>query len=92
MLKTSLLGASVILLTACASNPPAAPRNATTRAESHSGFPGACVNKSDPRLPSATDACAGFGHSISSDALKSTGGSTTQDALRLLDPTVTVHP
>jgi hypothetical protein len=92
MLKTSLLGASLILLAACASNPPTAPRNATARAENRAGSAGACVNKSDTRLPSATDLCAGAGHSFSSDALKSTGGATTADALRLLDPTVTVHP
>jgi hypothetical protein len=92
MLKTSLLGASLILFfAACASNPPAAPRNATAQADSSSGSPSGCVNKTATRLPSSTDECAGFGNSHGSDAIKSTGEPRAQDALRLLDPTVTVH-
>jgi hypothetical protein len=91
MLKTSLLGASLIVLAACASNPPAAPRNATARADSSSGSPTGCVNKTASRLASSSDDCAGFGNSHSSDAIKSTGQPRAQDALRLLDPTVTVH-
>jgi len=91
MLKISLLGASLIVLAACASNPPAAPRNATARADSSSGSPTGCVNKTASRLASSADDCAGFGNSHSSDAIKSTGQPRAQDALRLLDPTVTVH-
>ena len=91
MLKTSLLGASLILLAACASHPPAAPRNATARADSSSGSPAGCVNKTATRLSSSTDDCAGFGSSHSSEAIKSTGQPRVQDALHLLDPTVTVH-
>ena len=91
MLKTSLLGASLILFAACASNPPAAPRNATARADSSSGSPTGCVNKTATRLQTSTDECAGFGNSHGSDAIKSTGEPRAQDALRLLDPTVTVQ-
>jgi hypothetical protein len=92
MLKTSLLGAGVIILAACASNPAAAPRTATASAQGSSGPRAGCLNKSATRLPSPMEDCTAFGHSLSADALKSTGGPTTQDALRLLDPTVTVHP
>ena len=90
MLKTSLLGASLIVLAACASNPPQAPRNATARAASSSGSPAGCVNKTATRLPTTPTDCAGFGNSHSDEAIKSTGQVQAQDALRMLDPTVTV--
>jgi hypothetical protein len=40
-------------------------------------------------LPTTPDDCAGFGSSHSEDAIKSTGQVQAQDALRLLDPSVT---
>jgi hypothetical protein len=89
MLKMSLLGVCVILLAACASNPPAAPRTAAARAAS-SGSPPGCVNKTATRLPTTPADCAGFGNSHSNDALKSTGQVQAQDALRMLDTSVTV--
>ena len=91
MLKTSLLAACLMVCAACASNPPAAPRTATARAASSSGSPLGCVNKTGTRLPTSPHDCAGFGNSYSTDALKSTGQAQAADALRLLDPSVTVH-
>jgi hypothetical protein len=91
MLKTSLLGACLIALAAaCASNPPAAPRTATAKTEASSGSPLGCVNKTATRLPTSPSECAGFGNSHSQDAIKSTGQVQAQDALRMLDPSVTV--
>jgi hypothetical protein len=90
MLKTSLLGTCLVVLAACASNPPAAPRNATAKAASSSGSPVGCVNKTATRLPTSPSECAGFGNSHSGEAIKSTGQVEAQDALRLLDPTVSV--
>ena len=93
MLKTSLLAAWLIVLaSACASNPTAATRHATANAASSSGSPAGCVNKTATRLPTSPDECAGFGNSHSSDALKSTGQPQAGEALRLLDPSITVHP
>jgi hypothetical protein len=93
MLKTSLLAACLIVIAgACASNPTTATRHATANAASNSGSPAGCVNKTATRLPTSPDECAGFGNSHSSDALKSTGKPQAGDALRLLDPSVTVHP
>ena len=89
MLKTSFLCACLIVLAACASNPPAAPRNATANAASNSGSPVGCVNKTATRLPTSPQDCAGFGNSHSDTALKSTGQVQAQEALRMLDPTVT---
>jgi len=91
MLKTSLLAACLMICAACASNPPAAPRTATARAASSSGSPLGCVNKTGTRLPTSPDECAGFGNSYSTDAIKGTGQAQAGDALRLLDPSVTVH-
>jgi hypothetical protein len=91
MLKTSILGACLIVLAACASNPPAAPRNATAKAASSSGSPLGCVNKTATRLPTSPDECAGFGMSHSDDALKSTGQPRAEDSLRMLDTSVTVN-
>jgi hypothetical protein len=90
MLKMSLLGVCVIVLAACASNPPAAPRNATARAASSSGSPPGCVNKTATRLPTTPADCAGFGNSHSDEAIKSTGQVQAEEALRMLDPSVTV--
>ncbi|MBV8146090.1 MAG: hypothetical protein JO184_13895 [Gammaproteobacteria bacterium] len=91
MLKTSLLATCLIALAACAGNPPAAPRNATANAANSSGSPLGCVNKTATRLPTSQDECAGFGNSHSDEAIKSTGQPQAQNALRLLDPTVSVH-
>jgi hypothetical protein len=88
MLKTSLLGACLIALAACASNPPAAPRSATARAATSSGSPVGCVNKTATRLPTTPADCAGFGNSHSDEAIKSTGQTQAQEALRMLDPAV----
>jgi hypothetical protein len=91
MLKTSLLALGLIALaSACASNPPAE-RHATANAASHSGSPPGCVNKTATRIPTSPQDCAGFGNSYPADALKSTGQPQAADALRMLDPTVTVH-
>ena len=92
MLKTSLVALCLIAPAgACASNPPAE-RHATANAASQSGSPVGCVNKTASRIPASPGDCAGFGNSYSSEALKSTGQPQAGEALRMLDPTVTVHP
>jgi hypothetical protein len=88
MLKTSLLGACLIVLAACASNPPQAPRLSTAKAASNSGSPLGCVNKTATRLPTDPTDCAGFGNSHSDTAIKSTGQVDAAEALRMLNPTV----
>ena len=73
MLKTSLLGACLIVLAAaCASTPPPAPRTAAAQAAGSSGSPLGCVNKTATRLPTGPDQCAGFGSTHSADAIRST--------------------
>jgi hypothetical protein len=90
MLKSSLLATCLMVLAACASHPPAAPRHATAKADSSSGSPLGCVNKTATLLPTSPDECAGFGNSHSENAIKSTGQVQAQDALRMLDSTVYV--
>ena len=92
MLKTSLLATCLIALAACASNPPAAQRNATAKAASSPASPLGCVNKTATRLPTSPDDCAGLGNSHSSDAFKSTGQPQALGALRMLDTSVVAHP
>jgi hypothetical protein len=89
MLKRSLLGACLLVLAACASNPPA-PRTATAKAASSSGSPVGCVNKTATRLPTSPEDCAGFGNSHSENAIRDTGQVHAQEALKMLDTAVTI--
>ena len=93
MLKTSLIALFLTALAAgCAGNPPSASRQATAHAATNSGSPVGCVNKTATRLPTSREDCAGFGNSHPADAIRSTGQPQAQEALRMLDPPVTVHP
>ena len=50
-----------------------------------------CAPQPDSRLPASERKCPEFGHSWSSQDIQRTGATTVGDALRLLDPTLTVH-
>jgi hypothetical protein len=50
-----------------------------------------CAPQSDSRLPASDRKCPEFGHSWTSQDIQRTGATTVGDALRLLDPTLTVH-
>jgi hypothetical protein len=49
-----------------------------------------CVNQSGSLIPQTRAACTGLGHSYSRADIDRTGATTVGDALRLLDPTITV--
>ncbi|MHB8475697.1 MAG: hypothetical protein ACYDBZ_05355 [Steroidobacteraceae bacterium] len=51
----------------------------------------ACLNHTASRIPDSTGGCSASGRSYSSEDIQSTGSPTADEALRLLDPTVTVH-
>jgi hypothetical protein len=53
--------------------------------------PNLCTPGSDSRLPASDRICPEFGHSWTSQDIQRTGATTVGDALRLLDPTLTVH-
>lgn len=52
--------------------------------------PAGCVNQSGSLIPQARGACAGLGHTYSRADIDHTGATTVGEALRLLDPTITV--
>jgi hypothetical protein len=88
-LRTTSAVAAVLLLAACAANtagvkPGSAASNATVQDP-------ACVSQTSSRPAGTAKNCAAFGRSYSSDDITRTGATTTGDALRLLDPAITVH-
>jgi len=86
-LKNSLAGAAVILtLAACAASPPL-PGSATAAAKPPVG----CVSDTATHLPVKPNACAGVGGTYTRQDLDRTGQVDTRDALRALDPSLTVH-
>jgi hypothetical protein len=51
----------------------------------------ACLNHTASRIPESAGGCSAIGRSYSSEDIQRTGSVTADEALRLLDPTVTVH-
>jgi len=49
-----------------------------------------CVNQTASRIPQSGAACLGPGHTYSRADIDHTGATTVGEALRLLDPTITV--
>ena len=85
MLKSLALGVCVALsLAACATT---APSPATTTAKA---VPLGCVSTTATRIPAKDDQCAGFGSTYTQDDLYRTGQTTPGQALRMLDPALTV--
>jgi hypothetical protein len=85
MLKTLVPAACLVLsLAACA---PAPTRPST---QTMASSPPGCVNTAS-RIDNKNDDCAGFGQSYTQQDIQRTGGADTGQALRLLDPTLTVH-
>lgn len=91
MLNRLLIGASLALcLAACASTAPG-PGAATPKAATADAPPAGCVADTATRiLPSKPD-CAASGRSYTQEDLQRTGSADTAQALRLIDPTVTVR-
>jgi hypothetical protein len=80
------IAASLVLIASIAMSaeaPPQAPKPAAR--------PHLCATQADSRLPASDRKCPEFGHSWSSQDIQHTGATTVGDALRLLDPTLTVH-
>jgi len=80
--------ATLLVLAACA---------ATTGVKPNAAVPGpvadnpACLNHTASRIPDSAGGCWAFGRSYSNEDIQRTGSPTADEALRLLDPTVTVH-
>jgi hypothetical protein len=88
MMKSLIVGAALALaLGACATTPqPQSPPTASAKKP-----PAGCVGDTATRLPVRPGECAGFGSTYTKGDLDQTGQVYAQDALRLLDPAVTVH-
>jgi len=85
MRRKSLMAACAALaLSACATTQ-------THPAASAQKPPPGCVSGTATLLPVGAGECAGVGSTYTKEDMDRTGQTTVQDALRVLDPTVTVH-
>ena len=80
--------ATVLILGACAAN--TAGVKPITEASALAQNP-ACLNQTGSRIPVNNTNCSSIGRSYSSDDISRTGATTADEALRLLDPSITVH-
>jgi hypothetical protein len=80
LLRIIAAGAAAAILAGCAA----------TTAKTMPDEP-ACMTETGSRIPAKGDACTGIGRSYSNDEIRNTGATSAADALRLLDPSVTVH-
>lgn len=88
-LRVTSVIATVLILTACAA--------ATTDVKPKAAAPGAvaqnpaCLSQTGSRIAGNDANCSAIGRSYSSDDISRTGSTTAGEALRLLDPSITVH-
>jgi hypothetical protein len=89
MLKTVSFGACLALLLAACATTPRAPPTAAAQSAQQKPPPG-CVASTGTMMPTKPNSCTGPGNTYSFDDMKRTGATTTPDALRLLDPALTI--
>lgn len=90
MLKKLLLGACFVLpLAACTT--PSATREPPKSAALVPAPAAGCVADTATRIPVKKGDCAGFGSTYTQQDIQRTGQPDTAQALRLLDPSLTVH-
>jgi hypothetical protein len=80
--------ASIFILSACAANTAAVNPKAAASALTQNH---ACLTETGSRISSENANCSAFGRSYSSDDIRRTGATTADEALRLMDPSITVH-
>jgi hypothetical protein len=91
MLNKILIGACMALcLSACESSRPATDAAKPAVAEGAQRPPAGCVADTTSRIPVSPKDCPGFGRTWNDQDVKSTGAQDAGQALRQLDPTVTV--
>jgi hypothetical protein len=92
MLNKILIGACLTLcVAACASSRSVPDTAKPAVAASAKQPPAGCVADTATRVPVSPQDCAGFGRTWTDQDVKSTGATDAAQALRQLDPTVTVH-
>jgi len=88
-LRAACAIATLLVLAACAPT--------TAGVKPNAAVPGpvadnpACLSHTASRIPDSAGGCTAVGRSYSSEDIQRTGAVTADEALRLLDPTVTVH-
>jgi len=80
--------ASVLILAACAATANVKPK--ATASDTAAQNP-ACLTQTGSRITGDGAPCSSIGRSYSSDDISRTGSTTTGEALRFLDPSITVH-
>jgi hypothetical protein len=88
-LRTTSAIASVLILAGCAAtNADVKPKTGASAAVTQNP---ACLTQTGSRITGNGVNCTSFGRSYSSDDINRTGSTTADEALRLLDPSITVH-
>ena len=91
MLNKLLVAAGLALgVVACASNP-STPAPATPKVAAAPGQPAAGCVDTGSRIPVSPGECSTFGHAWTQSDVKSSGATDAGQALRLLDPTMTIR-
>jgi hypothetical protein len=91
MCKKFLIGAGLSLCVAACASAPSTPGAATSKAPAAANLPPAgCVSGTATRIPTSPRECAAFGRVWTDEDIKTTGATDSGQALRLLDPSVTV--
>ncbi len=83
-----LIGVCFTLCVAGCANSPSAPSAAKAAADAES--PVGCVPVTATRIPPSPHECGAFGRAWKQEDIKTTGATDAGQALRLLDPSVTV--
>jgi len=91
MCKKFLIGAGLSLCVAACASTSSSPGAVTSKAAAAPTQPPAgCVSSTATRIPVSPSECAAFGRVWTDQDIKTTGATDTAQALRLLDPSVTV--
>jgi hypothetical protein len=88
----ALMGAGLSLCVAACAVAPSTPVGANSSVTAAAKLPPVgCVSQTGTRISLGPTECAASGHIWTGEAIKSTGATEPGEALRLLDPTVTVQ-
>jgi len=91
MWKKYLMGTGLSLCVAACASIPSSPGAATSQAAAAPNLPPVgCVSSTATRIPMSPAECAAFGRAWTAQDIKTTGATDSGQALRLLDPSVTV--
>jgi len=85
---TSVIAGALILAACAATGADTKPKTADSRAAAQDST---CLTETGSRIAADGTNCVANGHSYSSDDISRTGATSAGEALRLLDPSVTIQ-